>query len=202
MADDRFGFASPLILSELRLPRSGAPLDSCTRELMEARFGHDLTRVRVHTDDWAARAAEALNARAFTLGHHIVFGAGEYPPETPEGMRLLAHELTHVIQQRHGTHTHPVRLVIGSAMGPLEREAELAAIQVMRGGPLPPITADLSGTVRRAARIVPGSAHITVSDRPTAFPPAVPDPGTLGHLTRRQQFPRNSETPQSRRLCN
>ena len=148
---------------------------------MEARFAHDLTRVRVHTDDWAARAAEALNARAFTLGHHIFFGAGEYPPETPEGMRLLAHELTHVIQQRHGTHTHPVRLVIGSPMGPLEREAELAAIQVMRGGPLPPITADLSGTVRRAARIVPGSAHITVSDRPTAFPPAVPDPGTLGH---------------------
>ena len=181
MADDQFRFTAPSILSEFRHSSGGAPLDHCTREFMEARFGHDLTCVRVHTNDRAVCAAAALNARAFTLGNHIVFGAGEYPPETPEKIHLLAHELTHVIQQRHATRAPLADSVVGSAMDPLEQEAELVAIQVMRGEPLPPITVDLSGAVRRAVRIVPGSVHITVSDRPTARPPAVPDPGTLGH---------------------
>jgi uncharacterized protein DUF4157/glucose-regulated metallopeptidase M90 len=72
------------------------------RSHFETRFGHDFSRVRVHTDGEAAEKAEAVQARAYTLGGDIVFGKGEYAPSTPRGKRLLAHELTHVVQQRRG----------------------------------------------------------------------------------------------------
>ena len=70
------------------------------RTYFEPRFGHDFSKVRVHTDARAAESAEAVNARAYTMGQDIVFGVGQYAPETTEGKRLLAHELTHVVQQR------------------------------------------------------------------------------------------------------
>jgi Domain of unknown function (DUF4157) len=72
------------------------------RSYFETRFGHDFSRVRVHTDNEAAEAAQAVQARAYTLGSDIVFGKGEYAPTTPSGRRLLAHEMTHVVQQRQG----------------------------------------------------------------------------------------------------
>lgn len=86
-------------------PRSGGveegkPLDPATRGAMEARFGVDFGNVRTHTSTSAQSAAEALHARAFTVGEHIGFGRGEYRPTTPSGRRLLAHELAHVVQQR------------------------------------------------------------------------------------------------------
>jgi len=77
----------------------GRPLDRMTRDFMEPRFGHDFSGVRVHTGAEAARSARSVNARAYTVGHDIVFGDGEYSPETAAGQRLLAHELTHTIQQ-------------------------------------------------------------------------------------------------------
>ena len=77
----------------------GQPLPDSAREFFEPRFGYDFSRVRVHTDAQATGSAQALNARAFTMGRDIVFGAGEYALETNEGKRLLAHELTHVLQQ-------------------------------------------------------------------------------------------------------
>ena len=83
----------------LRSP--GRPLDPATRAFMEPRFGHDLSRVRLHTDGRASQSARAVSARAFTVGRDIEFGTGEYTPETAVGRRLLAHELTHVVQQ-HG----------------------------------------------------------------------------------------------------
>lgn len=79
----------------------GRPLDPAARSFMESRFGHDFSRVRIHADARAAESARALDARAYTLGRDIVFGTGEYRPESLEGRRLLAHELTHVIQQSH-----------------------------------------------------------------------------------------------------
>jgi hypothetical protein len=79
---------------------SGRPLDAEARAFMEPRFGHDFSDVRVHTDSRAAESAKGLHARAYTLGNQIVFGAEEYAPEQPEGRRLLAHELTHIVQQR------------------------------------------------------------------------------------------------------
>ena len=77
----------------------GCSLEAATQELMESRFGHDFSEVRVHTDVRAGESARALGARAYTVGPEIVFGAGEYAPGTAEGRRLLAHELVHVIQQ-------------------------------------------------------------------------------------------------------
>jgi hypothetical protein len=78
----------------------GEPLDADTRARMEGELGRDLGGVRIHRGAEAARSAESLDALAFTTGSRIVFGAGRYAPTTPEGHRLLAHELAHVIQQR------------------------------------------------------------------------------------------------------
>lgn len=75
------------------------PFPPSLRAFFEPRFGYDLSPVRVHTDDWAHQMARAVHARAFTLGRHIVFGRGYYAPTTSEGQHLLAHELTHTIQQ-------------------------------------------------------------------------------------------------------
>jgi hypothetical protein len=77
----------------------GQPLSDATRAFMEPRFGHSFGDVRVHADSEAARSAALVQARAYTLGSNIVFGAGQFAPETNDGRRLLAHELTHVIQQ-------------------------------------------------------------------------------------------------------
>lgn len=82
------------------VPAGGEPLDAATRSFMEPRFGHDFGQVRVHTDEQAAKAAESYHARAYTVGRDIIFGAQEYTPETDAGRRLLAHELTHVVQQQ------------------------------------------------------------------------------------------------------
>ena len=78
---------------------AGHPLDNSTRAFMESRFGHDFTKVLVHTDAKAAEAVQVVNARAFTVGRDVVFGTGEYAPHTTTGKRLIAHELTHVVQQ-------------------------------------------------------------------------------------------------------
>jgi hypothetical protein len=78
---------------------TGQPLDAATRAFMEPRFGHDFSRVRVHADAQAAESARAVEAQAYTVGAEIVFGAGRYTPQTNDGRRLLAHELTHVVQQ-------------------------------------------------------------------------------------------------------
>jgi len=77
----------------------GQSLSESTRAYFEPRFGHDFDDVRIHNDGAAANSARALNALAFTSGHDIVFAAGQYSPESSEGKKLLAHELTHVVQQ-------------------------------------------------------------------------------------------------------
>jgi hypothetical protein len=82
--------------------RGGEPLPEAVRSFFEPRFGHDFSQVRVHADGEAARAARAVRARAYTLGRHIVFGDGQYQFATDGGKLLLAHELTHVVQQRGG----------------------------------------------------------------------------------------------------
>jgi len=81
------------------LNSGGQVIPAATRTFMEANLGHEFSEVRVHTDAQAAEAARQVRARAFTLGKNVVFGAGEYTPETVQGRRLLAHELTHVVQQ-------------------------------------------------------------------------------------------------------
>ena len=81
------------------LKGAGKALPDSSREFFEPRFGHDFSKVRVHTDHRAAETAGEVGARAFTVGRDVVFGAGQYQPGSSEGKRLLAHELTHTIQQ-------------------------------------------------------------------------------------------------------
>src|SRR5215467_2445597 len=90
--------AAPIVRAGLR--SSSQPLDGDTRDFMEARFGHDFGQVRVHADSRASDSARDVNAKAYTVGKDLVFQAGHYRPETDLGKRLLAHELTHVAQQR------------------------------------------------------------------------------------------------------
>ena len=84
------------------LARPAASLDGATRTFFEQRFGHDFSTVRVHADASAADSARSVGAQAYTVGDDLVFGAGRYAPATREGRHLLAHELTHVVQQRAG----------------------------------------------------------------------------------------------------
>ena len=91
------GEAPPIVHEVLSSP--GRPLDPVTRALFEPRFGHDFGKVRVHVDSDAAESARAINAEAYTVGQQIVFRATEYAPDTRKGRNLLAHELTHVLQQ-------------------------------------------------------------------------------------------------------
>lgn len=98
----------PPIVHEV-LNSSGKPLDSNTRAFMESRFGHDFASVKVHTDAKAAESAQAVNALAYTVGRDIVFGKGQYQPKTVGGKQLLAHELTHVVQQK-GSNTTPTKV--------------------------------------------------------------------------------------------
>jgi hypothetical protein len=115
----------PIVHEVLRSP--GQPLDAETLSVFEPRFGHDFSQVRVHTDSNATQSARAVNARAYTVGRDIVFGGGQYAPETHQGRRLLAHELTHTVQQ--GTHATPAdsTLELGSPGGVPEVEAEQMA---------------------------------------------------------------------------
>ncbi len=79
---------------------SGQPLDGRTREFMEAYFGHDFGAVRLHTDGQATRSATDVSAQAYTVGQDVVFGAGQYAPDSIDGRQLLAHELVHTVQNR------------------------------------------------------------------------------------------------------
>lgn len=113
--------------------QSGAQnLDAGTRSLMESAFGESFGDVRVHTGPDAGRVNEELGARAVTRGHDIYFAEGEYNPSTAEGQRLLAHELTHVVQQR-GTSGHSQDLSVGPAGDAFEIEADEVAAAVVAG---------------------------------------------------------------------
>ena len=102
--------------SRINAIRSGGqPLAESERGFFEPRFGNDFSQVRVHTDTRAAKTARVVNARAFTIGQGIVFGAGQYAPGTDEGRKLMAHELTHVVQQAKSLQ----RYLIHREMGPV-----------------------------------------------------------------------------------
>jgi hypothetical protein len=116
--------APPIVHEVLRSP--GQPLDADTRAFMEPRFGHDFRAVRIHTDPLAAESARAVQAEAYTVGRHLVFGAGRYQPRFPMGRSILAHELTHVVQQAGDTRDddRPIELC---DHGEYEGQAETAA---------------------------------------------------------------------------
>jgi hypothetical protein len=103
---------------------------------MEARFGHDFGDVRVHSDDRASESARAVNAHAYTVGNDVVFQRDRYAPGSEEGRRMLAHELTHVIQQRSGPvdgAPAPGGIRVSDPSDPFERQAASTAEQVVSG---------------------------------------------------------------------
>jgi Domain of unknown function (DUF4157) len=115
----------------------GSPLAPEVRSEMESAVGHDFGDVEVHTDTRAADSARSVQAHAYTVGNHVVFGEGRFRPDTDEGKHTLAHELTHVVQQRSG----PVDgtpaaggIRVSDPSDRFEREAEANASRVMAGG--------------------------------------------------------------------
>lgn len=113
---------APAIVQDV-LHAPGQPLDAETRSFMEPRFGNDFSNVRVHADDRAAASARSVNALAYIVGNHIAFDTGRYRPDTSGGQRLLAHELTHVVQQN-GRTPGSGPLLIEQPESPFEWEAE------------------------------------------------------------------------------
>jgi hypothetical protein len=156
------------------LKGDGRPLPQSERDFFEPRFGYDLSRVRIHSGDEAAQAAQAVRAQAFTTGRDIVFGAGQFSPQTKKGRDLLAHELTHVIQTRGSTTgirrrvragyvscrnpSAAIRRVTGANPVGAIQAADRRAIEL-----LDDIIGELSGT-RRAIRRGAPLAWPTVTD--------------------------------------
>ncbi len=134
--------AAPPLVREV-LNTSGQPLDTATRSFMEQRFGHDFGRVRIRTDGRADASARAVGASAYAVGPHIVFAQGQYAPATRMGEMVLAHELTHVMQQPANAASGEIRL--GEAGDAHEREADSIAARVMdRASAMPPVSPQVS----------------------------------------------------------
>lgn len=124
----------PIVHEVLNLP--GQALDAETRAFMEPRFGHNFSQVRVHSDEKAAESAQAVNALAYTVGRDVVFESGQYLPGTDAGKQLLAHELTHVVQQRGLPGNTSSSLTVSHPQETHEIEAEKAAKTLMQGQPV------------------------------------------------------------------
>ena len=126
--------APPIVGQVLRSP--GRPLDAGVRAFMEPRFGYGFGAVRVHTDGAAVQSARSVNALAYTVGNDIVFDHNHYAPETREGRRTLAHELTHVVQQSRGPGRQSLdRLTVSEPGDAYEREADAQARAIEAGEP-------------------------------------------------------------------
>ncbi len=148
------GFASPIVHEVLN--SSGQPLDKPTRDFFEPRFGLDFSRVRVHTDAKAAESARALNASAYTVGSHVVFGRTSSPLERT----LLAHELTHVVQQ-----TQPLLSSPTSDEPSLETEANQAASAISHNArQVSILNASALRISRQQSTLSPALAFLTPQD--------------------------------------
>lgn len=125
----------------------GRPLEPAVRTDMEVRLGHDFADVRVHDDSSAAASAQAVNAHAYTVGPNIVFQRDRYDPSSQEGRTTLAHELTHVVQQRSGPvdgTSAPGGIKVSDPSDRFEREASANADRVM-AAPAPAPVQTLAG---------------------------------------------------------
>ena len=130
------------------LGQPGRALDAGLRQDLEQRFGHDFSRVRVHADTAAQQSAAELSAEAYTVGDHVVFGHAHFAPETAAGRRLLAHELTHVVQQRGGAS------VTAAPPGVVSRRRVPASVGLQSSVPVsgPGLSAARTGVARVLSR--------------------------------------------------
>ncbi|HEY9132674.1 MAG TPA: DUF4157 domain-containing protein [Dyella sp.] len=155
--------AIPAAVSQV-LGGAGHAMDTSTRGFMEQRFGHDFSQVRIHTDDSAAHSARAVDAVAYTVGSDVVFDRGQYRPDTSSGRQLLAHELTHVVQQRNGAGGGGGIESPGSAA---EREADAVAAQIDSSQPL---RVQTNMPERRVARQAAVPLPVEPAVEPEVFP--------------------------------
>lgn len=166
------GFAPDIVHDVLRGP--GRPLDAETRAFMEPRFGHDFSGVRVHHDARAAESARAVNSRAYTVGRDVVFARGEYNPARTEGRRLLAHELTHVVQQSSAAAAPQIQRQSAPDDKPLESDDALLACLLLAPLPLKPFCFEDESKPRKNKSQSPAPVpHVSPPPLP---PPPVPKP--------------------------
>ena len=138
----------PAIVHDV-LREPGHALHLETRAALEPRFGHDFSQVRVHTGTRAEASARAVGAHAYTVGPHVVFDAGQYRPFAPSGQRLLAHELTHTIQQRGHAPAIQTSLRVDAIDSAAESEATRVADGVASGYRAPSISRAPAGVLGR-----------------------------------------------------
>jgi hypothetical protein len=166
--------AVPSIVHEvMRSP--GQPLDRDTRGVMETRFGHDFSRVRVHTDRRAEESARAVDAVAYTVGNDIAFDTGRYAPGTQQGRYLIAHELTHVAQQSGKPTSHVDKLSMTEPSDASELEADTVAAAVVSGFSVPSRSASRMTLARQVdAGVAPVKAPVAPPPAPAKAPVAAP----------------------------
>jgi hypothetical protein len=157
----------------------GQPLEPSTRDAMEGALGADFSDVRVHTDGAASASAQAVQAHAYTVGNDVVFQTADYQPDSPGGQRMLAHELTHVAQQRNG----PVDgtptgsgISVSHPADSFERAAEASADRFMAGG----------GVDAHRGQAPPSAAAPSVQRDAADEQPAAEQPAVQGACVQRQ----------------
>jgi plasmid stability protein len=171
------GDAGQNIAASLETAGVGQSLDGSTREYLEPKFGHDFASVKIHADGHADQMSKAVNARAFVTGQDVFFRQGEYKPQSPEGMHLLAHELTHTIQQSRGTVSGTSigdGLAVSDPNDAFEQEASSVADSVARGERVNVGRASDAGMVQRS---VDKGQMVLQREGPNP-PPAAPAPST------------------------
>lgn len=177
----------------------GRPLDAGTRDFMESRFGHDFGNVRVHTGTSAADSARAVGAHAYTVGNDIVFDHGRYDPHSESGRHLLAHELTHTIQQQGIQHKANESIASTSPGDAYESEADSVASRVLAGGgPFTPHAvahapilsrASVTGANQPQAPANPNAARLTAIKVEEAPPEADQDTAVTRRFIVKEKFP-------------
>jgi hypothetical protein len=179
----------------------GEPLQPEMQNFLESRFNCSFSEIRLHTDSSAAAAATLLGARAFCWGRHIVFNVNEYQPGSAATLRLLAHELTHALQQRDECFGSGV-IRLGVADDPLEREADAVAQCISSPDRLPPITRGAPAALRRQILIkAPATTGVDIITAGVNAEPSTQTGagGDLVTFNLRRNF--NSANPRASRLA-
>ncbi|HEY1938455.1 MAG TPA: DUF4157 domain-containing protein [Candidatus Angelobacter sp.] len=175
-------FAPPIVNDVLRSP--GQPLDSATRAFFEPRFNYDFSRVRIHSDGRAAKSARSVGAMAYTVAPHIAFGENHYEPGSDTGKRLLAHELTHIVQNSPGKLRRSAVTEEGPATEDLTQGEQPDAPVVASAVPASPVSA------------APRSPRTATVPAPESCPPpkmgCTPDTSPVGAVSNEFIFPQDS----------
>ncbi|UVT17919.1 MAG: DUF4157 domain-containing protein [Nitrospira sp.] len=164
MAEPPPGDISPSIENVLR--SGGQPLDFTTRRFFEPRFGLDLNHVRIHTDSIAGQSARSINARAYTLGRNIVFGRGEYKPESESGKQLIAHELVHTVQQNPRVFHADNRTIQGQTQSVIARQPSSVPVPAPTRRELVEAAADWLVGMARQVEVMRQSAAVALATTP------------------------------------